>query len=117
MQKLTITDFYTIIDNIRRHLEEISRLDNGLSLIMNDDDIYSGFGGKLLDNYIDLLVFIFDDRSELITWYVFENEFGKQKLKTEINGKEVSIDNTDELFRQLYFQMKRSKRRKRNEKP
>jgi hypothetical protein len=110
MKALTIKGFYDMMDNIKKHQVEISRLNSGLSQIMNED-VYSGLGGKLLDNYIDLITFFFSDEEDLIAWFVFENEFGAQNLQKEVNGKLISINNEEELFKQLYIQLKRIRRK------
>jgi len=111
MQKITRLKFYELIENIKQHKREMNRLNEGLSLII-DEDVYSKYGGLLLDSYIDLLIYVFDDQKDLIVWFIFENEFGKNKLHLEINGEQMRIDNTIMLFHQL----KTEKRRRQNEK-
>jgi len=100
MKQPTINDFYRIISNIKLHQNEMKRLNNGLSLIMNED-IYSDFGGTLLDSYIDLAMEIFNDQDDLLVWFIYENEFGENGLTTQVNGQAINISNVGELFNLL----------------
>ena len=100
MKIITTEVFYQIIDNIKQHQKEIEKLDKGLSLVMNEP-VYSGFGGKLLDNYIDLISLVFNDQTDMLAWFIFENEFGKKDQKALVQGKEISINSAQELFNYL----------------
>ncbi len=100
MKIITTNDFHEMIDNMKRHQKEIKKLNKGLGKIINES-VYSDFGGRLLDNYIDLISLIFNDKTEVITWFVFEKEFGKNDVTANIDGEEIRINTTQELFNYL----------------
>lgn len=43
----------------------------------------------------------FDDKDGLIRWYIEENNFGRNNLSRDINGKKVPIETVEQLHRVL----------------
>lgn len=52
-------------------------------------------GTNLLDHYIKLLSTITNISIELLEWFIYENEFGRKKLKIVIEEVEYAIDSID----------------------
>ena len=50
--------------------------------------------GKLLDTYINMLEALIKDENSFISWFVWENDFGKKEL--DIDGKKIKT------IKQLY---------------
>lgn len=61
-------------------------------------------GGKLLDDYIELLSKYVDDKNEVINFYCWECDFGKKKQTMQINGYTPEIiNNLYDVWYLLYY--------------
>jgi hypothetical protein len=94
---MTKEQFATKIEEIRRFSKEIDILNTHLQAIA--PGAVCEFGGFFLDDYIRVLLELVGDDSGWISWYVFDNEFGKRKLEAGYDGNVVKITSIDMLWK------------------
>jgi len=56
------------------------------------------FGVIILDEYIELLANYAEDGGDWISWYIFENDFGKREFEAGYDGHMTKIRNLDDLW-------------------
>ncbi len=79
-------------------MKEQEKLDNVIKVISPSGTNVCEFGNEFIENYIDLLEKSVNDELKLISWFVFDNDFGKKKLTLSINNKEYIISSEKKLF-------------------
>ena len=79
-------------------MKEQEKLDNVIKVISPSGTNVCEFGNEFIENYIDLLEKSVNDELKLISWFVFDNDFGKKKLTVSINNKEYIISSEKKLF-------------------
>jgi len=79
-------------------MKEQEKLDNVIKVISPSGTNVCEFGNEFIENYIDLLEKSVNDELKLISWFVFDNDFGKKKLTISINNKEYIISSEKKLF-------------------
>jgi hypothetical protein len=84
------------IEEIRRFSEEIDILNDHLQAIA--PGAVCEFGGHFLDDYIRVLSELVGDDSGWISWYVFDNGFGKKKMEAGYVGHVSKIGHTNQLW-------------------
>ena len=76
---------------------EMIEIDNKIyDLFGNGDSKFNDITGKLFDVYLTQLEMNLHS-DDFISWFIFENNCGKKKLKMFLNNKEYVISNIDEL--------------------
>lgn len=78
---------------VKRHLNKHFELENGLRRLFHSE-VEINVGDEILTGYISLVEKLCGDEGENISWYIFDNNFGKNKRSK--NGK--VIDNTRKLL-------------------
>lgn len=96
--KLNYQDFHNAICNLKKFMKEQEKLDNVIKVISPSGTNICEFGNEFIENYIDLLEKSVNDKLKLISWFVFDNDFGKNKLIVSINNKEYIISSEKKLF-------------------
>lgn len=85
---------------IQRFMNEQATLDKGLRVLSPSGTNVIEFGNAFIDQYIQTLSDALDDPCNWISWYVFETEFGKKKMKAG-SGKKLSVIDTPEKLLKL----------------
>lgn len=75
--KLTYEEFLEAMNNLRDFLEERDKLDNVLKILSPTSTGVIEFGSKFIDDYIAVLEKALGDTDNWVSWFVFDNEFGK----------------------------------------
>lgn len=100
MPQITQEEAYAIIECIKEHYTEHARLNDALNDML-EKKIPVNFGGEHLCQLVDYMTISLKDKAGIIEWYIYENEFGKNKLSKNIAGKNVYINSTKELLSYL----------------
>ena len=79
-------------------LKEQEKLNLIIKLLSKDATNYCDFGNKFIDDYISLLKIALGDKSDWYSWFVFENEFGKNELEVLVDGIHYKICNEKQFF-------------------
>lgn len=95
---MTKEQFATRIDEIKRFMDEIDVLHSHIYAIA--PGAVCEFGGRFLDDYIRLLSESVGDDADWswVSWFVFDNEFGKKGLEAGFDGKMTKITSVDDLW-------------------
>ncbi|MCW3084254.1 MAG: hypothetical protein JWP12_1620 [Bacteroidetes bacterium] len=98
-----ITDIQvnSMLDSIKEYQEEIRKANEFINSIIYEGSVDLKIGSNLMDSLIDLMEIAFNDEDGLFVWYIFENEFGKNKLTRKIDGDEVNIDSARKILDRL----------------
>jgi len=91
-------DFYEAIQSLKDFIEEQDKLDAVLKVISPTSTGVCEFGNKFIDDYIKIVGIALGDTNQWVSWFVFENEFGKNKLEVKVNDIGYEISNEREFF-------------------
>ena len=91
---ITPVQFVDSISNLKSFFEEQDRLGIIIKVISPTSTAVVEFGDKFIDDYIKLLEVAMNDKSGMINWFIFDNEFGKKKLKVKFEGEAWNEINT-----------------------
>jgi len=56
------------------------------------------FGNSFIDDYIRVVEIALDDKYEWFSWFVFDNDFGRNEMVVTVEGKEYKISNEKEFY-------------------
>jgi len=91
-------DFYEAIGSLKDFIKEQDKLDAVLKVISPSSTGVCEFGNKFIDDYIKILEIALGDTNQWVSWFVFENDFGKNKLEVRVNDIEYEISNERQFF-------------------
>ena len=97
MKKISFVEFEQLFIPIRKFLEDCKNINDALKTIFPSSYVCSDHGNELLDYYIDLTERYLELETQTISWFVFDNEFGKNKLTVDDN----IIDSVESLYNYL----------------
>ncbi len=82
-------------------LKSFCKRSNNLSKAMASisDSSVGGIGGWLVDAYVELLEKQCGDKSGWISWWVFENDWGRKRLRATIDGSPIDVHDLNDLWR------------------
>ena len=80
---------------IQEFSNDQDKLQAGLKILSPSNSGIIEFGSKFIDQYIQTLSDVLDDDCQFISWYVFENGFGKKRLSAKAaNWKSARVIDT-----------------------
>jgi hypothetical protein len=91
-------DFYEAIQSLKDFFKEQDKLDAVLKVISPTSTGVCEFGNVFIDDYIRIVEIALGDTNQWVSWFVFENEFGKNKLEVKVNDIEYEISNERHFF-------------------
>lgn len=91
-------DFYEAIQSLKDFFKEQDKLDAVLKVISPTSTGVCEFGNEFIDDYIKIVEIALGDTNQWVSWFVFENEFGKNKLEVKVNDIGYEISNEREFF-------------------
>ena len=68
---------------IQEFSNDQDKLQAGLKILSPSNSGIIEFGSKFIDQYIQTLSDVLDDDCQFISWYVFENDFGKKRFTAQ----------------------------------
>ena len=95
---INLTEFEDAIISLKNFINEQEKLHDVLKVISPSGTGVCEFGNQFIDDYISLLEKSINDDNNMVSWFVFENDFGDKKYKIHINNIDYKITNTKELF-------------------
>jgi len=98
---LTCEDLEIAVRDLQNFFEEQKKLDLLLKAISPSNTGVVEFGNYFIDAYINVLEKSFGDNFNWISWFVFENDFGKKGMqaKASPDKKLVKIKTVKQLYR------------------
>jgi aspartate/tyrosine/aromatic aminotransferase len=98
---MTYEQFLSSVNNLKAFNKELDKLNDVLQVLSPSGTGTCEIGHKFIDDYISLIELALGDNSNSISWFVFDNEFGKKKLSCYLDGKEYKIRNEKDMYKFL----------------
>lgn len=98
MRQMTFQQFKLASDNLKKFMAEQDKLDAVLKVINPTSTGVCEFGNKFIDDYISVVEIALGDDEGWFSWFVFENEFGKKKMKVSKKNIPYIIKNESDLY-------------------
>lgn len=94
MKKVSFVEFEQLLKPIVKFFEDCDNVNDALETIFPSSYVLMEHGNELLEYYIDLVERYLELDNQWISWFVFDNEFGKKKLTIDDNV----IDSFEKFF-------------------
>jgi hypothetical protein len=91
-------DFLKASNALKKFMNEQDELNNVIKVISPSSTGVVEFGNQFIDDYIRVVELALDDKYEWFSWFVFENNFGENKLIVAVEGKEYRICDEQEFY-------------------
>lgn len=104
MKGLTKEEFIRRINNIEEQFQHDNKCHKAFSTILKNDYVSNYDYNLILTDYIDMLEYIMDDKSQMITYFIYDLEFGKKYkdgMITEHDGTIIKLKTVEDLYNYL----------------
>ena len=95
---MTYQQFYYSMLNLKEFIKEQDKLNAVIKVISPTSTGVVEFGNKFIDDYIRIVEDALNDPANWVSWFVFDNDFGKKKLKVVVNGKSFNICDEKQFY-------------------
>lgn len=95
---MTYENFHEAIQNLKRFEAEQDKLKQVLQVISPTGTGVVEFGNDFIDNYIDLIELAIGHEYGLVSWFVFDNEFGQKNMIVTLDRKEYVISSIRDIY-------------------
>ena len=92
------SEFYEAAQHLKDFINEQEKLKTIVEILAPSNVVYVEFGNKFIDQYIKLVEHCIQDHSHFYSWFVFENDFGKNHLELQLSGQKHQISNEKEFY-------------------
>lgn len=94
-------EFYKYMEAIEEYLLEFDNVNDALSKMCPDSYAMITIGTKLLDSYIELVEELVGDETGLISYFVFDCDFGKEPKQVIVNDVTFIFDSVYTVYEAL----------------
>ena len=94
--KKTLKNFEKYMAHIERAMKEREKVQKAIE-VLAPGAVYE-YGNDLIDHYIALMEDAFDIKNEDISWFVFENDFGRNGYNCWCKGELCQIKSAKDMF-------------------
>ncbi len=91
---ITFNEFEKLFNPIIVFLDDSNNVNDALKTIFPSSYVVSELGNDLLDKYIILLASFLNVESDIIFWFVFDNDMGKN----EYEYNDIKIDSLEKFW-------------------
>jgi len=95
---MTYENFHEAIQNLIRFIEEQDKLKSVLQVISPTGTGVVEFGNQFIDDYIDIVEQALGHEYGLVSWFIFDNEFGQKNLIVMLDRKEYVISSIRDIY-------------------
>jgi hypothetical protein len=95
---ITYEQFHRAIENLKRFTTEQDKLKSVLQVISPTGTGVVEFGNQFIDDYIDLIELALEHEYGLVSWFIFDNEFGQKNLVINFHGIEYVISSIRDIY-------------------
>ena len=95
---MDLQQFKKSMENLKEFFLEREKLDNVIKVISPTSTGVVEIGGKFIDDYIELISIALKDTENWVSWFVFDNEFGKKQYECKFLNKSYKICNEDDFY-------------------
>jgi len=95
---MTYENFHEAIQNLKRFEAEQDKLKSVLQVISPTGTGVVEFGNQFIDDYINVVEQALGHEYGLVSWFVFDNEFGQKNMIVTFDGKEYIISSIRDIY-------------------
>ena len=95
---MTFAQFNEANENLKAYFLEQDKLDDVLKVISLTSTGFCEFGSKFIDDYIKVVEIALGDEDNSYSWFVFDNDFGREKLTARIEKRLFKIENARQFY-------------------
>jgi hypothetical protein len=95
---MTYENFHEAIQNLKRFEAEQDKLKSVLQVISPTGTGVVEFGNQFIDDYINVVEQALGHEYGLVSWFVFDNEFGQKNMIVMLDGKEYVISSIRDIY-------------------
>lgn len=95
---MTYDNFNKAIENIKSFIQDQDKLKSVLQVISPTGTGVVEFGNQFIDDYIDVVEQALGHEYGLVSWFVFDNEFGKKNMIVMLDRKEYVISSIRDIY-------------------
>ena len=90
--------FLEASNKLKNFIKEQEKLNDVLKVISPTSTGVVEFGNDFIDDYVRVVELALGDEFNWFSWFVFDNNFGSNKLKVKVNGKEYMIFGEQQFY-------------------
>ena len=95
---MTYEEFQRSMDNLKDFIKELEKLNDVLKVLTPSGTCVCEIGHKFIDDYISIVETALGDKGNSVSWFVFDNEFGSERLSIGIEGSGNYIISDEKEF-------------------
>jgi len=95
---MTYENFHEAIQNLKRFEAEQDKLKSVLQVISPTGTGVVEFGNQFIDDYINVVEQALGHEYGLVSWFVFDNEFGQKNMIVTLDRKEYIISSIRDIY-------------------
>jgi len=99
---MTLEEFKLKMKPIENYLIEINKAQEAIEILCEDSFPTISIGASLLDSYIELLMEVCNDTTELIPYYIWDCDFGKNPMEVLINSGKIELNSIEILYKLVF---------------
>lgn len=96
---MTYEELKTACNGLKEFLKEREKLQEVLDVISPSSTGVVEIGGKFIDDYIKLIEINLGDRDGWVSWFVFDNDFGKNEFEVRIDTDIFKVCNEKDFYK------------------
>jgi len=90
------SEFVSRMKVLKKYIKRLNKLERAIQHLA-DENGRPILGGYLIDSYVQMLEKLSGDDSGMISWWIFENDWGKKRLGASLRGKPFPFEILDEI--------------------
>lgn len=95
---MTYKELENYIDRYKKFSKKHDKLDEVVKLLGGYNGVTADFAYVFMEDYLHLLEKAANDTESCITWFVFDNDWGRNERKFEYNGRKRTIKTLKQLY-------------------
>ena len=95
---MTLDQFAIANDKLKAYIKQQEKLDSVLKLISPSGTGVVEFGNEFIEDYIRIISISIGDYNGWYGWFVFDNNYGKNRLSAYLGGKQYIIKDCKSFY-------------------
>lgn len=95
---MTLDQFAIANNKLKAFIKEQEKLSNVLKVISPSGTGVVEFGNEFIEDYIRIISISINDYYEWYGWFVFDNNYGKNRLSAYLGGKQYIIKDCKSFY-------------------
>ena len=95
---MNLDQFAIANDKLKAFIKEQEKLSNVLKVISPSGTGVVEFGNEFIEDYIRIISISINDYYEWYGWFVFDNDYGRNRLSAYLGGKQYIIKDCKSFY-------------------